>query len=172
MTKAKRDQAWVKICEEIQSTVNTPGEPRERPQSYAGPYPAFLEDKPTRISVRVPYSPAISEDRLSELIQLARTDPRAAIRESWSELGGAILGAANVTSGNVDPLSTDISLSLKRLELDTRIPHGRIRSIPDLQEKARKVFYQSPYAYDPSLNEAQEFVRAAALVNNELARLF
>jgi hypothetical protein len=106
--KAKRDQAWVEICEKIQLAVNSPDALREPPQSFAGPYPAFLDDQPVRISVCESYSAMVSEQRLSELIELATTDPRAAIQESWSELGSAILGAANVQNGYTDPTSADV----------------------------------------------------------------
>ena len=40
---------------------------------------------------------------------------------------------------------------------DTQCPHDLIRSIRDLQQTARKVFYHSQRAYDPSPLEAQEF---------------
>jgi hypothetical protein len=113
----------------------------------------------------------VSEQRLSELIELTKTDPRASIRDSWSDLGGAILGAANVTTENTDPTSNDIALSLKRLELDTRFSSALIASIPELQEKARKVLYQR-FAWEPSSNEAEEFVRSASRICNELGRGF
>ncbi|HTD15652.1 MAG TPA: toll/interleukin-1 receptor domain-containing protein [Chthoniobacterales bacterium] len=35
MTKADRDEAWVRICEEIENAINKPGEPR--PPPYVGP---------------------------------------------------------------------------------------------------------------------------------------
>ncbi len=134
--------------------------------------PPFLDDQPTRTSVRTPYGPMVSDQRSSELIELAKKNPRAAIRETWSELGSAILGAANVQSGNTHPTSADIMFSLKRLEYDTRFPSELIRSIPELQEKARKVVDQSIYAYDPSSVQAQQFVRDAVAVANELAQRF
>jgi TIR domain len=141
------------------------------PRNLPGPYPAFLDDQPTRVSIREPHGPIVSEQRLSEQMELTKTDPRAAIRESWSELGSAILGAANVTTGNTDPTSSDIALSLKRLELDTRFSNALIGSIPELQEKARKVFYQR-FAWEPSSNEAEEFVRSSARISNELGRSY
>ena len=67
----------------------------------------------TRLSgIIVPYGPMVSEQRSLELIELAKKDPRASIRETCSELGGAILGAANVQSGYTDPTSADIIFSL------------------------------------------------------------
>jgi hypothetical protein len=134
--------------------------------------PPFLGDEPTRISVRTPYGPMVSDQRSSEIIKLAKRDPRAAIRETRSELGSAILGVANVQSGNTHPISADIIFSLERLEYDTRFPSELIRTIPELQEKAKKVVDQSIHAYDPSSLEAQQFVRDAVAAANELARRF
>jgi hypothetical protein len=119
-----------------------------------------------------PYGPMVSDQRSSEIIKLAKRDPRAAIRETRSELGSAILGVANVQSGNTHPISADIIFSLERLEYDTRFPSELIRSIPELQEKAKKVVDQSIHAYDPSSLEAQQFVRDAVAAANELARRF
>jgi hypothetical protein len=58
--------------------------------------------------------------------------------------------------------------TLTRLEADTRLPEGSVRSIRNLQEIARKVFYQSQWAYDPSPKEAEEFVLYSAAARNDL----
>jgi hypothetical protein len=133
---------------------------------------ALLDDQTGRTFVREPYGPQISDLRLFQLLELAKTDARAAIKESWDELGGTVLRAANVSSGNNTPDSVDISLSLKRLEADVRFPHELIRSITDLQQTARKVFNLSKWAYDPSVNEAQNYVHCLAEASNELAQHF
>lgn len=134
--------------------------------------PPFLDDQPTHSSARTPYGPSVSAQRSSELIELAKADPRAAIRETWTELGSAILGAANVQSGNTHPTSADIIFSLERLKYDRSFPSELVSSIPELQEKARKVIDQSIHAYDPSSIEAQQFVRDAVAAANELAKRF
>jgi hypothetical protein len=66
------------------------------------------------------------------------------------------------------PSSTEISISIKRLEADTQYPQELIRSIKNLQQIARKVFYQSQWAYDPSPKEAEEFVLYTAAARNDL----
>jgi hypothetical protein len=43
-----------------------------------------------------------------------------------------------------------------------------VPSIKNLQEIARKVFYQSQWAYDPSPKEAEEFVLYSAAARNDL----
>lgn len=78
--------------------------------------------------------------------------------------------AAQVPVENVEPNSENISTSLTRLEADTRLPEGSVRSIRNLQEIARKVFYQSQWAYDPSPKEAEEFVLYSAAARNDLGQ--
>jgi hypothetical protein len=78
-------------------------------------------------------------------MERATTDPRNSIKRSW-ELLGAVLRAAQVPVENVELNSEDISTTLTRLEADTRLPEGSVRSIRNLQEIARKVFYQSQWA--------------------------
>ena len=105
---------------------------------------------------------------LNLLMERATTDPRDSIKRSWELLGGSVLRAAKVPVENVEPNSEEISTSLKRLEADTRLPEGSVRSIRNLQEIARKVFYQSQWAYDPSPKEAEEFVLYSAAARNDL----
>ena len=73
MPKAKREQVWVKICEDIQKAVNRPNESRESPETSTLQLPPFLDDQPRRSFVREPYSPIISRDRSAELARLAKT---------------------------------------------------------------------------------------------------
>lgn len=114
--------------------------------------------------------------RLIESVKLLReratADPRNAIKRSWELLGEAVLRRANVSGENVAPDSQEISTSLKRLEGDTRLPEGLIRSIGNLQQIARKVFYQSQFAYDPSPKEAEEFVLYSGAVRKDLGDKF
>jgi hypothetical protein len=102
------------------------------------------------------------------LMERATTDPRNAIKRSWELLGGAVLRRANVSGENVHPDSEEISAGLKRLEGDTSLPEALIRSIRNLQQIARKVFYQSQFAFDPSPKEAQEYVLYSAAARKEL----
>ena len=151
---------------EAQDNGRLASEPRPIHQEY----PSFLDDQTVRTFVREPYGPQISDLRLFQLLELAKADARAAIKERWDELGGTVLRGANVSSENITPDSVDISSSLKRLEADVRFPHELIRSITDLQQTARK--NHSKWAYDPSVNEAQNYVHCSADTSNDLAQHF
>jgi hypothetical protein len=105
---------------------------------------------------------------LNQLMELAATYPRNAIGASWRLLGAAVLRAAKDQGKSVEPDSEQIATSLKRLEADTQYSQELIRSIKNLQEIARKVYYQSQYAYDPSPKEAEEFVLYSAAARNDL----
>jgi hypothetical protein len=105
---------------------------------------------------------------LNLLIERATTDPRNAIKRGWELLGQAVLRAAKVSGENVEPNSEEMSTSLKRLEADTQYPQELIRSIRNLQQIARKVFYQSQWAYDPSPKEAEEFVLNSGAARKDL----
>ena len=65
---------------------------------------------------------------LNLLMERATTDPRNSIKRSWELLGGAVLRAAQVPVENVELNSEDISTTLTRLEADTRLPEGSVRS--------------------------------------------
>jgi hypothetical protein len=82
------------------------------------------------------------------------------------------LAKANVPGENFEPDSEEISTSLKRLEEDTKLPKGLIRSIGNLRQIARKVFYQSQWGYDPSPKEADEFVLYSAAARKDLGQKF
>src|SRR5258708_17339316 len=82
-------------------------------------------------------------NEFARLIPLAKTDPRAAIRESWLLLAKIVLQAANVPSENLEPDSKELTTAFKRLEASLQIPESLIRSITNLQQIARKSFYQS-----------------------------
>ncbi len=105
---------------------------------------------------------------LNLLMERATTDPRNSIKRSWELLGGAVLRAAQVPVENVELNSEDISTTLTRLEADTRLPEGSVRSIRNLQEIARKVFYQSQWAFAPSPEAAEEFVVYSAAARYDL----
>ena len=110
--------------------------------------------------------------RLIESVNLLReraiADPRNTIKRAWELLGQRVLLAANVSGENVQPDSEEISTSLKRLEADTQYPQELIRSIRNLQQIARKVFYHSQYAYDPPPKEADDFVLYTAAARADL----
>ena len=98
----------------------------------------------------------------------ALEDPRAAIRRSWELLAETVFRTANIETENLNPYSDEMSRALKRLEGDTRFSEGLIHSIKRLHEIARKVFYQSQWAYDPSPDDAQEFVVYSAAARSDL----
>lgn len=100
-------------------------------------------------------------ESLSLLIEIANADPKRAIKRSWELLAGAVLRAAKVQGGNVEPNSEDISTSLKQVETSAEYPDkdNLVRSIRNLQEIARKVVYQRQWwSYDPSPKEAEKFI--------------
>ncbi len=105
---------------------------------------------------------------LKQLMELAAIEPRDAIKQSWLLLGKTVLRAANVSGDNVEPNSEEISASLKRLESNVQFSDGLIRSIKNLQEIARKVFYQSQWAFAPSPEAAEEFVVYSAAARYDL----
>jgi hypothetical protein len=97
-------------------------------------------------------------ERILEIADLARTEPRAAIKESWLLLAKTILRAANVSGDNLQPNSPEISASLKRLEANVETSDRMIGSVKNLQAIAMKVFYHSEWAYSPGQNEAEDYV--------------
>ena len=104
------------------------------------------------------------------LVEIAKSDPRGAIKKSWEILAESIFQAANVAGVDADPNSQEISSSLKRLEGSVQFSASLIRSIREHQDLARKVFYQSNHAYDPSTLEAQNFVLGSEAMKNDLQR--
>jgi len=67
-------------------------------------------------------------------------------------------------------MSVDLSRALQRLETSVNFNESLIRSIRNLQEIAQKVYYQSQYAYDPSVEEAQRFVLYSTAVKSGLEK--
>jgi hypothetical protein len=80
------------------------------------------------------------------------------VKRSWEYLGKAVLRAAKVSGENLEPNSEKISAALKRLESNVQFMEGLVRSIRNLQEIARKVYYHSKWAYDPSPEEGVRYV--------------
>jgi hypothetical protein len=105
---------------------------------------------------------------LQLLNEIAAKDPREAIRRSWKLLAKTILRTANVPSESFEPLSADVSRAIGKLESNTEFSEALIRSIKNLQEIARKVFYQSQFGYDPSQEDAEEFVLYSAAARTDL----
>lgn len=104
------------------------------------------------------------------LDELAISDPRAAIKRAWELLAQAILAAANVSGPHIDPMGSSLQTALQRLGTNVNFSESLIRSIANLREIARKVYYQSQYAYDPSVAEAQRFVLYSTAVKNDLEK--
>jgi hypothetical protein len=169
ISKLKGPGVEIEVREQVKLSLENAkaGIPEEKIQEVKNQVETFLLEPFTKYaspdSANVKYL-----KRLYLLMEDATADPRNAIKRSWELLGGAVLRAAKVSGENVVPDSEEISTSLKRLEGDTQYSHDLIRSIRNLQQIARKVFYQSQWAYDPSPKEAEEFVLYAAAVRKDL----
>lgn len=105
---------------------------------------------------------------LSYLFELASKDPREAIKKSWIPLAKMVTQKGNVFTDQFEPYSPDLMAALTQLENDTTYPDNLIRSIRSLQEVARKVFFQSQFAYQPSAQEAQRFVLYSVAARRDL----
>jgi hypothetical protein len=106
---------------------------------------------------------------LDYLVDLTSKDPRDAIKRSWVLLARNVLKIVGVLGENFEPNSYDISEALRRLErIPSHADEALIRSIKNLQDIARKVFYQSQFAYDPSPKEAEEFVLYSIAARKDL----
>jgi hypothetical protein len=128
--------------------------------------PVLLEDH-VKATLSVSATPEVIEG-LNALMERALLDPRAAIRQSWELLAKTVFRIANVPTENLNPYSEEMSRALKRLEGDTKYSEELILSIKRLHEIARKVFFQSQWAYDPSPNDVQEFVLYSAAARADL----
>jgi len=139
---------------------------------YIASFSGLLElfDAPTEVvsEVREQEENFEAREGLKWLMKLAATDPRTAIKQSWLLLGKTILRAANVSGDNVEPNSQEISASLKRLESNVQFSDRLISSVRELQSTAMKVFYQSKWAYDPSSEQAEEFIAYGAAARSDL----
>ena len=102
------------------------------------------------------------------LVERATADPRNTIKRSWELLGVAVLHAAKVPGENVQPDSEEISISLKRLESDTKYPLELIILIRNLRQIATNVFHHSQFVFDPSPKAAEEFVRYSVAARKDL----
>lgn len=99
---------------------------------------------------------------------LAAKDPRAAIGRSWTALARTVLRKAKVRSENLSPLSQEINASLKRFESNTDVANDLILMIKQLQIQANMAVNQSKFAYDPTPEEAQQFIRLAEATRADL----
>jgi hypothetical protein len=126
----------------------------------------LLESQPMSVSSASAKVKTI--EGLDLLMERAWLDPRAAIKRSWELLAKTVFQAANVQSENLEPYSEDMLNALKRLEKDSKFSLAAIRTIENLQMIARKVFFQSQYAYAPSANEAQDFILYSAITRGDL----
>jgi hypothetical protein len=95
---------------------------------------------------------------------------RSDLKNAEVGLARVVLTAANVSSGNCDPSSSDISLSINRLEADTGFPIALIRSIQELRQTAITAFNQSKFVYDPSVDQARDYAHRCVELGNELVK--
>jgi hypothetical protein len=102
------------------------------------------------------------------LFERANNEPRDAIKRAWELLAAAIFRKANVPSNNLRPLSEDMRRSIRRLERSTDIPIETIESIRSLENIARLVFYHSQFAYDPTTEDARQFITLSVAARNAL----
>jgi hypothetical protein len=102
------------------------------------------------------------------LIDLASKDPRDTIKRSWNLVALAVFQAAKVPPVTLDPYSSELSKVLNQLQTERPQLSESIRSIRNLEEIARRAFYQSQYAYNFSPDEALEFVRVSAALRSDL----
>jgi hypothetical protein len=100
---------------------------------------------------------ALSEER-EALLELAATDRRTAMKNSWEGLAKDILLAANIGLGRLDPDSPAIGHALQRLEQSRQHFRTLASELNTLQRIARTVFNQSACAYDPTEADAREFI--------------
>jgi hypothetical protein len=106
---------------------------------------------------------------LDYLVDLTSKDPRDAIKRSWILLARSVLKLVGVLGEDYEPNSQNMSEALRRLErIPSHADEALIRSIKNLQDIARKVFYQSQFAYDPSPKEAEEFVLYSIAARKDL----
>jgi hypothetical protein len=107
-------------------------------------------------------------EEFEPLRALTFTFPRTAIRRGWELLAQVIFRATNILTEKLEPDSPEMSMALVKLAVDRQFSSESFRSITDLQETARKVFYQSEFAYAPSPMEADDFVVRSAVIRAEL----
>jgi|GEM_PF-2049451 len=104
----------------------------------------------------------------SELIQLARRDPREGIREGWECLAPSILKAAGYELGKTAPDSPTIGHALARLASTAGFPITLVQRLQTLQGTAIRAFNQSIYGFLPSPTEAEEYVKSCLRLRFEL----
>jgi hypothetical protein len=107
-------------------------------------------------------------ESLNLLIDMAKKDPRNAIRRAWELLAMTIFGATNVKSESLHPDSEAMSIALKRLENSVEFSSTVASSIRELWGIARRIFNHSEWAYSPSEKDAEEFVLHSAAARREL----
>jgi hypothetical protein len=100
---------------------------------------------------------ALSEER-EALLELATTDPRTAMKNSWEGLAKDVLLAGNIGLGRLDPDSPAIGHALQRLHQSTRYAAELVAELTQLQTTARTLFNQSVWAYDPSDEDARQYI--------------
>lgn len=100
---------------------------------------------------------ALSEER-DALLELADTDRRTAMKNSWEGLAKDILLAGNIEMGRLDPDSPAIGHALQRLQGNTKHSGKLLIELTGLQMTARTLFNQSAFAYDPSDADARQYI--------------
>jgi hypothetical protein len=110
---------------------------------------------------------ALSEER-DALLELAATDRRTAMKNSWEGLAKDILLAGNIEMGRLDPDSPAIGHALQRLEQSTKYAWTLVAEIKHLQTTARTLFNQSAWAYDPGEADARQYILRCEEVRRRL----
>jgi hypothetical protein len=113
---------------------------------------------------------ALSEER-EALLELAATDRRTAMKNSWEGLAKDILLAGNIERGRLDPDSPAICHALQRLHRNTRYAVELVAELTQLQTTARILFNQSVWAHDPSDEDARQYILRCEEARQQLQQI-
>ena len=100
---------------------------------------------------------ALSEER-EAFLELAATDRRTAMKNSWEGLAKDILRADNIEIARLDPDSPGIGHAMDRLRHSLKYPPELVDELTNLQPTARTLFNQSSWAYEPSAADARQYI--------------
>jgi hypothetical protein len=100
---------------------------------------------------------ALSEER-DAFLELAATDRRTAMKNSWEGLAKDILRADNIEIARLDPDAPGIGRTMDRLRHSLKYPPELVDELTNLQATARTLFNQSSWAYEPSAADARQYI--------------